>query len=500
MLGLLRKNSKHWLVLTIVAVAAFGMAFFFGSSQNKGEISSWAAKVDGETISFNAFNNVYTMQMNKFRSQFPDLDEKFLQNLNLKQRVLSNLVMNKLLAISSYKNGFIVSDEELKDKIITTPIFQREGRFDLDYYKGFLAYSGYSSSEFEKSLKEDLLSSKFKEFINASVEISEDEYKLSYLLDKEKISIKFSELLIDPKLYEINDLKVKEFLNTEAGLKEAQDFYTKNNDNYKEQEKLRARHILIKFSSEDSLDLRNEKKKKIEEVQALVSPENFSDMAKKYSEDSSASQGGDLSYFSRGAMVKPFEDAVFSLAVGKISNIVETQFGYHLIFLEDKKPERVIMFDEVKENIAKNILFEKEKKKVKESILAKITSEKNINKAFLLNSNKIEHSESFSRSASSIKGLDELTPQDIEWFFTFEPNKIYYKELGSKSYILAIDKLDKPLLDTENLEFKTFKEKYKEDRVNDFFAKYTDDLREKYNKKIKYSPLFGAEQEVENIN
>lgn len=493
MLGLLRKNSKHWLVLTIVAVAAFGMAFFFGSSQNKEKLTSWAAKVDGQTISFNAFNNVYSMQINKFRSQFPDLDEKFLKNLNLKQRVLSNLVTNKLLAITSEMNGFIVSDEELKDKIITTSIFQKDGTFSLDYYKGFLAYSGYSSSEFEKSLREDLLSSKFRDLINATVVVSDDEYQLSFLLDKEKINLKYSEFNLDPKLYEIDEAMVKSFLTSDAGLKETQDFYTKNNEQYKETEKVKARHILIKTSSEDSLEVKNQKKKKIEEIEAVLTADNFSDNAKKYSEDGSASQGGDLGYFTKGKMVKSFEDTVFNLEVGKISKIVETQFGYHLILLEDKKPERVILFDEVKNAIAKNLLTGKEKNKLREEKLNKILAEKDINKAFSLNVNKVLVSEGFSRTTTTIKDINDVTAQDIEWFFSLEPNKVYFKEIGDKNFLFAINKIDRPIVEINNPDFVSFKEKYKEERTNDFFVKYTDNLREKYNKKIEFSSLIGSD-------
>jgi len=145
---------------------------------------------------------------------------------------------------------------------------------------------------------------------------------------------------------------------------EANDYYQKHKDQFKIPEKIHARHILVK--TED------EAKKIIEQLKGLKGQElkeKFVELAKKKSTGPSGSKGGDLGYFSKGQMVKPFEDAAFALKKGTITTKpVKTQFGYHVIYVEDIKPASVADFKDVKQSIIAKLRQEAFAKKIKEAI------------------------------------------------------------------------------------------------------------------------------------
>ena len=137
-------------------------------------------------------------------------------------------------------------------------------------------------------------------------------------------------------------------------------YYEENKKEFVEPEKASARHILLKLSP-DSTD--EEKAAAKEKLQGILKEArggaDFAELAKQHSEGPSASKGGDLGYFGRGQMVKPFEDVVFSLEPDQISDIVETQFGYHIILVEDRKPEKPLALESVSGRV-KEMLEEKE--------------------------------------------------------------------------------------------------------------------------------------------
>jgi peptidyl-prolyl cis-trans isomerase C len=143
---------------------------------------------------------------------------------------------------------------------------------------------------------------------------------------------------------------------------ESKKFYDNNPNMFKQQEQAKASHILIKVAPDAEKSKKVQARKKIETIQKKVRQgEDFALLAKSNSEGPTAKRGGDLGYFGRGQMVKPFEDAAFALKVGEVSKIVETQFGYHLIKLTDKKAARTIPYKEVQLELEQHLKKEKEK-------------------------------------------------------------------------------------------------------------------------------------------
>ncbi len=181
-------------------------------------------------------------------------------------------------------------------------------------------------------------------------------------VDKEE---KFKKALEDFK----KDLAIRLWMNkiydrTIVSDSEAKKYYEDHKDKFKKPEQVHARHILVK--TED------EAKKIIDELKKLKGDElkkKFIELAKSKSIGPSGKNGGDLSYFTKGQMVKPFEDAAFSLKPGEITKKpVKTQFGYHIIYLEDKKPESVAKFEEVKPEILATMKQEQFNKTIKDTI------------------------------------------------------------------------------------------------------------------------------------
>jgi peptidyl-prolyl cis-trans isomerase C len=141
---------------------------------------------------------------------------------------------------------------------------------------------------------------------------------------------------------------------------ETKSFYDENPQLFQQPEQVKASHILIKVQADAPADQKAEARKKIEAVQQKVQKgEDFATLAKTYSEGPSGPRGGDLGYFKRGQMVKPFEEAAFSLKPNETSEIVETRFGYHLIKVNDKKAAKKMTYAEVKDRLNEHLKKQK---------------------------------------------------------------------------------------------------------------------------------------------
>jgi peptidyl-prolyl cis-trans isomerase C len=159
---------------------------------------------------------------------------------------------------------------------------------------------------------------------------------------------------------------VKDLAVTEE---ESRNFYNENPEQFKQAEQVKASHILIKVQPTADEAKKTEARKKIESVQGkLKKGDEFADVAKEYSEGPSKSRGGDLGYFKRGQMVKPFEDAAFSMNVDQVSGVVETQFGYHIIKVTDKKPASTSTYPEVKDQLQEQLKQQKTRQAVGEYV------------------------------------------------------------------------------------------------------------------------------------
>jgi len=146
-------------------------------------------------------------------------------------------------------------------------------------------------------------------------------------------------------------------------------YYDGHRDFFKQPERIRASHILIKVDPKADVAQKAAARRQLEQIQQkLAAGEDFASLARQYSQGPSSSRGGDLGFFRRGQMVKPFEDAAFALKPGEVSGIVETPFGYHLIKVLEKKPETIATFDQSRSRIEQYLRQEKIRKQVSELV------------------------------------------------------------------------------------------------------------------------------------
>lgn len=270
-----------------------------------------AAVVNGVVITQKALAKELDFHLQRFSRQGVKLSKD--QMTKLKGQVLENLIDREILYQESQKSGIKVDKNKIDQELSAV-----KKRFPSD-------------KEYKKAL--------------SSMNISENDIKNQI---KEKLAIN---ALIDMKI-------VKKIVVTD---KETKDFYEKHPDLFKQPEQVRASHILIKVEAGADQQKKAQAIKRIKEIQKkLKDGQDFAALAKKYSEDPGSSvKGGDLGYFSRGQMVKPFEDAAFGMKPNEVSGIVETQFGYHLIKVYDKKPAKILAYGEIKDLLAKRIRQEK---------------------------------------------------------------------------------------------------------------------------------------------
>jgi peptidyl-prolyl cis-trans isomerase C len=159
--------------------------------------------------------------------------------------------------------------------------------------------------------------------------------------------------------------------------KEVKGYYDSHPDSFKQPEQVRASHILMKVDPQVDASQKAAARKKLEELrQRLLKGEDFVVLAREYSEGPSSVKGGDLGYFGRGQMVKPFEDAAFALDIGELSDVVETRFGYHIIKVTGKKPETIVAYADIKERLQQYLKDEKVKQEVSEYVEALKTKAK----------------------------------------------------------------------------------------------------------------------------
>lgn len=277
------------------------------------------AIVNGVAIPEKDFNRSLTQAQHRFAQSGKKLEGNQLENV--KSNILETLIDRELLYQESEKEGIKVKEGDINKQI--------EGLKKQFPEKG----------AFEKALK--------------SVDLTEDE-----LRDQIKQQLAVREL-IDKKIAP----KIK------IGDKEVKAFYDTHPDIFKRPEEVRASHILIKVDSQAPKKDVAVAKKKIEAAQKrLKNGEDFAKVAKDVSEGPSAKRGGDLGYFRRGQMVKPFEDAAFAMKTGQVSDIVRTRFGFHIIKVTDKKPESMVTFAKVSDKIKAYL----KQKKVRENVQAMI--------------------------------------------------------------------------------------------------------------------------------
>lgn len=385
MLNVLRKQAQSTLIQGLVLVIAI-VFIFWGVGSNMNNNRNSVATVNDQEISYQDYQRAYEQAVDNLQQQFGgQIPPGLLEGMGVKQQVVGQLIQAELLRQGGEEMGIVLSDLATQREIEKMEAFQQDGNFDLSRYKSVLSQNRMTPTSFEGGLKADLQRRRVTDDVGSFAVVSDsavqdwlaytgEEIQFAYVIFEpssfeEKVEVKDSELATwfeknkekyrsEPKirlqyLFFSYDEDSRHVEPTEEELR-AQ--YESEKATYQQPEQRHVRHILFKVAAEDTEGVRTEKKKKAEEVLALARQDkDFAGLAEKYSEGPTKEQGGDLGFFARGRMVPSFDEAVFSLKAGEISELVETAFGYHIIKLEEIRPATTRSFEQVKDNLAASI-------------------------------------------------------------------------------------------------------------------------------------------------
>jgi peptidyl-prolyl cis-trans isomerase D len=380
--GLTAKIILGFIILTF-AVAGIG------SYSNSVDTS--VADVNGDKISQDEFDKAYQAQRNRMAQQFGEMFETLSADpsymSNFRNGVVDNLINQKLIDQNSELLAIRVADQRIKSTIQNMAEFQIDGVFDNNRYLAMINQAGfYQSADFRdylrtemtrRQLTQALVASEFSlpyqenmftalqnqqrdirfatikaEQFKASIELSDEEVNDYYLANKSRFEnqeqVKVNYITLD----------VGTIASTVTLTDADVDAYYKNNiSQYRDEEQRRVAHILIEFGDDEA-------KAKVE-TEALLAKinagEDFATLAKEHSADTfSGENGGDLDWIDAGVMDTAFDDAVFALSgIGSVSDVVKTDFGFHIIKLTDYKAEKVQSLAEVRDNIVSKVKNEK---------------------------------------------------------------------------------------------------------------------------------------------
>lgn len=398
MFDIVRNNKKVIqivLAIIILPFAFFGIDSFFRDGTTTRDV----AKVGDSRISLQEYQQALREQQDKLRPALGGQNPAMLESPQLKRAVLDNLVQRRLLMTYAQKSHMSVTDDQLVRLIISVPSLQENGQFSPERYDALIASRNMSKAQFEYNLRQDLLAQQALMAVgDASVSAATG---AGHWLAAQMESREISEAILRPEqfqgkvqvgqeaikaYYDANQDKFRlpemlraEYLvlsrdrlleQTTVSEEEIKSWYQARSDRYKQAEERSASHVLIRLDKGASADEVKAAEAKAADIvaQAKKSPGDFAKLAKQHSQDpGSAEKGGDLGWFGRGMMVKPFEDAVFALKEGQISEVVRSDFGLHVIKLVGIRAERSRPLDEARGEIVAELKAQHAAKKYAET-------------------------------------------------------------------------------------------------------------------------------------
>ena len=378
---MLRRHTKGIIIKVMIGLIAV-VFVFWGIYSFRERPGAKIAYVNGDLITGLEYEAVYRDMLNSLQKQYKNYwNDNLIKVFQLRQRALDSLINKRLISQESERLGLRITDDEVADAILTYPAFQLNGEFDEGRYRSLLRYNRMEPADFESEIRSELLGQKIGQLIKCFFPLTDTEIMDYYTFQKEKTNIAF--VSFNPQDFkgkiEVSETEKQEYLEENKEKyrisqrikivhltldpsdfldkvtieeKEISDFYELNQERFKDPKEIKARHILFKVSSDASKSEETEAKEKaLAILQKARDGEDFSALARKHSQDPAASEGGDLGYFERGKMVKPFEELAFTLKPGEIGGPVRTRFGWHIIKVDDIKDAAIKTLPDVRDQI-----------------------------------------------------------------------------------------------------------------------------------------------------
>ena len=375
-----QRSSLKWVWVILIFIFSVTLVTLYIPAGDLPNITvgSDVASVGSDSISAREFQAAYRNYVERMRGQ---LNPEMLRAFHFERQIMDALVVQHVITEEAKRLGLDATPAEIEQKILENPVFRENGAFiGATRYQAILSQNNLTIEDFESGVANEILKEKLRSFITASVSVNdkdaEEEYKrrnekakLDYfVVDASKLEDKVTVSEKDERdYYEKNKAKYTipekrkakyvflESLKLRSEVKVSDDelrqYYEQHKDEYTLPERVKAQHILFKTQGKTPEEIEKIKEKARGVLERAKKGEDFSSLAKQYSEDSTAANGGDLGDFGRGQMVPDFERVAFSLGVGAISDLVQTQFGVHIIKVNSKQERRERSFDELKEAI-----------------------------------------------------------------------------------------------------------------------------------------------------
>ncbi len=369
MLGSIRNKTKGWVAYLIVGLITIPFALFGINEYFTGISNIIVASVDGTDISKEEFLAEFNPQKRRLQQE---LDKRYDTEFDvmLKQSILNQMIDKHLLEQLSNELSYETTAGELNAIIQTNNLFKEEGRFSLEKYKQLLRLNGYTAAKYEKVKLKELTQTQIKYNLLDSAFVTPSQLaRLQKLNDQQR---QFSYMTIQTDDYvkevKVDAQSIKDFYNNKNALflapeqvkiefvelslneisknirvsdNELFNFYEYEQERFITEEERQAQHILLKDEATAHTV-----------IVLLNSGGDFAKLAKQYSQDTDSKvNAGDLGFFTRGVMVPEFEKKVFAMKLGEVSDLVKSEFGYHIIKLNNIKAKTLKPFDTVKSEL-----------------------------------------------------------------------------------------------------------------------------------------------------
>ena len=373
MFDTIRNNSKILMGLLVVLIIPSFVLFGVDGYSNMSDRGAVVAKVGDIEITQQEWDAMHQKEVDRIRASAPNLDAKMLGSDAARYASLERMVNDRLIAVVAEKQLLVTSDQRLANYLQQDPSIAGlrgpDGKLDMDRYRQLAASQGMTPEMLEARVRRDLSNQQVLASLQASAVASQrqTDTALQAYLQRREIQIQRFEPATFAAKVQVTDADLEKFYQTQtdrfrspesadveylvldaAALakniqlpeQDIKTYYEQNLQRLSVQEQRRASHILINAAKDAPAAEREKARTKADGLLADVrkDPKSFAQLARKNSDDpGSASNGGDLDFFAKGAMVKSFEDAVFALKKGEISAVVESEFGFHIILLTDIK-------------------------------------------------------------------------------------------------------------------------------------------------------------------
>ncbi|MES2939856.1 MAG: SurA N-terminal domain-containing protein [Pseudomonadota bacterium] len=402
MFDFVRKHNRLMQLLLVLLIFPSFVLFGLEGYNRFKERGEAVAKVDGHEILQADWDAAHKTEVDRLRQQMPNLDPKLLDSPAARYGTLERLVRERVMAAAAEKSHLSISDQRVAREIQRNEVIASlrgpDGKLDMARYRQLLSGQGMSPEMFEARVRSDLgarqvlsgladsglaIPSQANAAMGAYFERREVQVARFDAADYAAKAMPTDADLeafykAHPQQFQAPEQASVEYvvLDLDAVTKgitvneqDLKTYYEQNAARLSGQEERRASHILLAVPKGAPPAEREKAKAKADELLAAVkkNPDSFAEVAKKNSQDTgSAVQGGDLDFFARGAMTKPFEDAVFALKKGDIAGPVETEFGYHIIKLTDLKTPKQKTYDEVKPQLEADLKKQQAQRKYAE--------------------------------------------------------------------------------------------------------------------------------------